>query len=40
MLRNLISVCYRTAEELLRVHTDDVSDETDTKWQCFGEWPL
>ena len=40
MLRNSINVCYRTAEELLRVHTDDILGNDDAERQCFGEWVL
>lgn len=40
MLRNLITVCKRTAEGILRVSADNVFGNDDAKQQCFGEWPL
>ena len=40
MPRNLITVCLKTAEELLRVPTDNVLGNDDTERQCFGKWSL
>ena len=40
MLRNSTTVCQRTAEELLRVPTNDILGNDEAERQCFGEWLL